>query len=92
MATGVNGVVEISPGQGTSCLSLSGLRFKEATISGRDASVGPFSPADAQAGDICLRGLDAGVLSDILENPSSYSFNLELRAGQVVTTPLKPSP
>lgn len=90
ITTVVNGIIEINTGQRTSCLSLPGLSFEEASITGRNAAVGPFSPANGRGGDICLRDLDADLLSNILTDPSSYSFDLELPSGETVTADLKP--
>ena len=86
----VQGIVEINATRGTACLTLSGLRFSRASItrSGSD-TVGPFTQADSQAGDICIRSIDRRVLNDVLERPREYALTFNLSSEEVVQSPLE---
>jgi hypothetical protein len=87
-ATGdmVNGIVELN--DGTACLTLGGLRFESASLTGGEQDV-VFPSSTSKAGNICVDATAAD-LQEVVDDPSGYRLAVDLSSGASPGSELEP--
>ncbi|HVF52368.1 MAG TPA: hypothetical protein VNC78_02050 [Actinomycetota bacterium] len=83
----VNGVLEIAASNGSACLTLTGLRFKEASLSRETETVTTFHVSGSRGGDICNE-VASEHLREIIQYPEEHRLTVELVNGATTDSKL----
>lgn len=83
----VNGVLEIAVSSESACLSLTGLRFTEATLTEGNKVVTTFLARESQAGNICSEATSES-LREVIERPDEHQLTVTLANGTVIHSEL----
>ncbi|MEA2433291.1 MAG: hypothetical protein QOG54_748 [Actinomycetota bacterium] len=75
----VNGIVELNASDGTACLTLGGLRFESASLTGGEQDI-VFPRGASNAGNICVDATGAD-LQEVVDDPSGYRLAVDLSSG-----------
>lgn len=83
----VNGTLEVAGADESACLTLTGLRFIQASLASAETTVATFLLSESEGGNIC-GDAPAEELRGVVQHPDRYQLTVELVDGTIVESEL----